>query len=727
MKSHGSRIPSAALRRWPGFLVLLSIIAFAGAAGATDYVVKEVPIPSALLQRESVRFVTLDLVAKRKIDGRWQWVPGITRDRVEVQVKGKLVEIEIFESHCPVEGEAPPDVPGLATAEGAPSAEANAIDAGPRRFILYFDLQHLTIGGSQAAFAAARKWAQQEFLPDDEVMIVTGSLGLRVVRSMRPASQDLMEDLARAEQDYRGTAGWAQMEGDSDRGRIGEILEWKELNQGARPGQSLADSYATEDFRYAKRSLTNLEVLTASFEAMEGTKNLIFFQETVRMYPGHQYPDVVQPTLLRPFAQSLAESANERNVRIYPVDAGGMDGEADEVLYLLASETGGRFFAGSNDLSPMLEWITEDSSCYYRIGFRDRPKFSGQVDRIRIEIDGPRETRKYRMRYRQTLADPTRDELDTAMLQAALMDPMRARDLPLEVSASPFLSHKHGGRVLLQIRVPLDALLPLPAGKRGESSQVLVQVGGIVLPLRDGASSYPEETTNVMADVATNKASWNFQRQALLKLPHPADQPAKPGHEVVLVREVDAPPGRYRVVVVVQDRLARLVGAGATDFEIPTSAGSLGELHLATLDARFHFLGQPSSSKRKRDGRRGKGGLGSAPATFPVDTLIVEDVNGSAYPQVVYGVCGGWRGSSPPAGVELQRVLTCGGREVALESPLFGKADRTEGCSLLVETLPAEPIQSGDCRFEVRLLRSGSLTEVRALDLPEPNTTKAGA
>jgi hypothetical protein len=473
--------------------------------------------------------------------------------------------------------------------------------------------------------------------------------------------------------------------------------------------------------------LTNLEVLTASFEAMEGTKNLIFFQETVRMYPGRQYPSVVQPSVLRPFAQSLAESANERNVRFYPVDAGGMDGEADEALYLLASETGGRFFTGSNDLSPTLEWITEDSSCYYRIGFRDRPKFSGSVDRIRIEIDGPRETRKYRMRYRQTLADPTRDERDAAILQAALMDPMRARDLSLEVSASPFLSHEHGGRVLLQIRVPLDALLPLPAGKRGESSQVLVQMGGIVLPLRDGASSYPQETTNVMADVATNKTPWNFQRQALLKLPHPANEPVASGHEVVLVREVDAPPGRYRVIVVVQDRLARLVGAGATDFEIPASTGSLGELHLAVLDARFHFLGQPSSGKGKRGGRASKGALGSAPATFPVDTLIVEDVNESAYPQVVYGVCGGWSGSSPPAGVELQRLLTCGGQQVPLESPLIGKADRAAGCSLLVETLPAEPIRSGDCRFEVRLLRSGSPAEVRALDLPEPGTAKAGA
>ena len=133
------------------------------------------------------------------------------------------------------------------------------------------------------------------------------------------------------------------------------------------------------------------------------------------------------------------------------------------------------------------------------------------------------------------------------------------------------------------------------------------------------------------------------------------------------------------------------------------------------------------SSKRKRDGRRRKDELGPAPATFPVDTLIVEDVNGTAYPEVVYGVCGGWKGSSLPAGLELQRVLTCGGREVALESPLVGKADRATGCSLLVETLPAEPIRSGDCRFEVRLLRSGSPTEVRSLDLPEPGTTKAGA
>jgi len=703
MRPSRSSRPSTTRRlssHWLAWLVLFTTVTFAGTTQATDYKVKEVPIPSSLLQRESVRFVALDLVAERKIDGRWQWVPGLTRDRVQVEVKNKPVEIEVFESHCPAEGEMPPDVPSPTTAQAAPPVGADNGDAGPRRFILYFDLQHLTIGGNQAAFAAARQWAQQEFRPSDEVMIVTGSLGLRVVRVMRPASQDLMEDLARAEQDYRRTAGWAEMEGDADRGRIREILEWREMNPDAQSAQGLADSYASEDFRYAHRSLTNLEALLASFEAMEGTKNLVFFQETMRMYPGRQYLGQASVTPLRPFVQDLAESANERNVRFYPVDAGGMEGEADEALYLLASETGGRFFARSNDLSPTLEWITKDNSCYYRIGFRDRPQFSGEVDRIRIEIDGPRETRRYRMRYRQTLADPTRDERDAALVQAALMDPTRARDLSLGVSASPLLSHKHGGRVLLQMRVSLDALLPLPAGKRGESSQVLVQIGGMVLPLRDGSATYPEETTNVLADVATNRVPWNFQRQALLQLPHPADEPAESGHEVVLVREVDAPPGRYRV--------------------------SLGELHLATLDPRFHFLGEPSSRKRKRNSRGGKGELGPAPATFPVNTLVVEEVNGTAYPEVIYGVCGGWNGSSPPAGQELQRNLTCRGREVTLEPPLAGKADRVTGCSLLVETLPLEALQSGDCRFEVRLLHPGSPAEVRSLDLPEYLATKAG-
>ena len=86
MTSRGAGIPSARLLRWPGYLVLLTTIALAGAAEATDYLVKEVPIPTDLLQRESVRFVALDLVAKRKIEA----------DGETGFLRGKVLNLDFF-------------------------------------------------------------------------------------------------------------------------------------------------------------------------------------------------------------------------------------------------------------------------------------------------------------------------------------------------------------------------------------------------------------------------------------------------------------------------------------------------------------------------------------------------------------------------------------------------------------------------------------------------------
>jgi VWFA-related protein len=707
--------------------VLLLVTAMAGmtpaAAADNEYPVKEVPIPSSLIQKESVRFVALDLVAERKLDGRWQWAAGITRDRVKLEVGNRELEIDVFESHCPAEGAPAPEVPAVEgdALEGTAAGRSPADAAGARNYVLYFDLQHLSMAANQTAFAAARQWAQQDFHPDDQVMIITSGLGLRVVRFLTPASDNLLEDLDRAEQDYGLTAGWAEGEGNFDHGRVHEIREWQEHNEGANASQSLADSYAADDYRYARKSLTNLEVLLSVLEAVEGTKNLVFFQETLRMYPGRQYQGIVPTNTLRPFVESLVESSNERNVRFYPVDAGGMDGESDEALHMLASETGGRFFTKSNDLMPTLEWIREDSACYYRIGFQDRPSYSGKVERIRVEIDGPRETQKYRMRHRRTLANPTREQRDTALVQAALMNPLRATDVPIQLSATALVAHAQGGRALVQMRVPMEALLPLPAGKRGEASHVLVQLAGMVVPLRHGAARFPEETSNVLADVATNQEPWSFQREALLKLPHSADQAMPEGHEVVLTRELDTPPGRYRVVAVVRDGLAQVLGAAATEFEIRGADQALGELHVAALGRQAHHL-QPQRTG-KRDKRKDKSVLRPAPATFPQGLILLGEDEDNPSPEMVYTVCGEWKGALAPDDVELQRTFTCDGQDVPLESPVAGRIAGAAGCSLMLEMLPPH---SGSCRFEAQLRRAGSPVQTQAVDLPPAAPSKTG-
>jgi len=670
-------------------------------AGAQE----EPPIPAPAVEHEDIRHVTLDLVVERKDGERWRRATNIEANELSVQLGDLPVTVARFENRC-----------------GGAGGSAE-----PTRYILYFDFAHLRLAGSRLAFAAADRWAREAVGQSDEVMVLTGDAGLRIVRPLLPAGQGLAEDLARARDSFADTEMWAEWEGNAERGRIADVQR----------SPAMANPYAAMDFRRTRRTLENLRNLMALFDAIEGTKNLVLFEETVRFFPGRVYPGSADLQDVHPYLQALARAANERNVRIYPVDStGAAEGdEIDDALTMLATETGGQWVERTENLGDVFERIEDDTSCFYRIGFDASSTHSGATERliVRIENDGI-----YRVRHRRTVHDTTRDERDAEIVRAALLDPAAADSFPVAVSAMPLFADDQGARVRIQVSVAMGDLLALPAaGPGAEAGQMRVRMGGTVIPLKEraGEEEAPPDPW-IWVDAAQEHSPWSFSASSTTELPRswPADPTAD--RDIILTEEIDVPPGRYRIVAVVQDQLARTMGSVISDLVVSVFTGALGEIHLAVYEPRAVLM--EDSEPRDRESapdRRQAGEIAAAPPTLPRRALVEADatIPAGRAGHLVFSLCDPKQSaleleSDAANGAlfsdrQLRRTLVCGGTVVPVSvNPGRILPERSgDACILVIDSL-AGALPPGRCRYQVTLEHPDGTREVRVLEFEVKRT-----
>jgi VWFA-related protein len=703
---------------------------------------QEEPAPVPFIEREEVRFITLDIVAEERAGG-WRPLRDLTLGQIEVRLGDRLIAVDQFDNLCP-------SGPAL---ESAPASDATPVTPQPSpagspgialslvegdRYILYFDMEHLDLAGRDASFKAALAWAGGRLDPADEVMIITGGRGLRIVRTFLPAADHLREDLEAARGDFRASELWGAFESM----RLEELGQ--EKNRAVR--QMQADAYAQIDRSKTRNSLSNLRDIMTIFDAVDGTKNLVLFSDTLRLIPGAQYGNTSTPLIdVQTELHDLAGAANERNVRVYPVKVGlpivwprsdPRMSLADSALTMLAHETGGMVFEGSNAVDGAFDRVNEDLACFYRVGFRIRPRYSGGVEPIRVRVVGREDA--VRLRYRQTLEDPTREELDADMIRAAFMAPMAARTFPIGVRATKLFRQDGGARLQVEVGTPLGALLglPMPGGVRG-SRQVRVQIGARVVPLRplEDGDRPPSPRGGVWADVATDRPSSGFGRQAVLTLP-PNPTPDRSYDRVVATEEFDAPSGRYRIVAVIQDQLARTVSAAIADLEVGSDAPRLGIIGLASGDTHAVLAqDEPADpavgdgSSREAAGWNGKE-LTTAMPLLPPGALLneVSVVQAGGAAHLFYSVCVDWnpRGRNrsrssgrssrdmPSPEQDLVRSLTCGPEDTPIPLPprSLPQGGRGTRCVPMIESIPAADLHPGRCRFEVRLTSPGGEQEM---------------
>lgn len=687
---------------------------------------QDAPLSSPLLERAEVRFVTLDVIVEERGKRGWRPDRDLRKNQMVVAVGGRHMELEVFENWCRPEPAAPasetstPDAssPPLNVADVRPEPASGGgpippTETTPLRYILYFDLTHLKVESFHLSLKAAKRWIQETILPGDEVMIVAGGTMLRIVRPLAPASSGILEDLQLMETIFQGTDMWAEWEGDSNFGRIREVLD--------TPG--MAPIYAAMDFNRTKRSLQNLEVLMGLFDNVEGTKNLVFFQHTIRLLPGTEYPGVRDSSDVYMFLDRVARAANERNVKLYPVDGRGLArGPINDALTMLASETGGRWLTGTNDLGLVFDRVGADVSCFYRVGFRVPSSHEGDIRKILVRIEGKG---RYRVRHRRTLRDTTREQEDMDRLRAAMLLPDTATAFPVTVTAMPLYRSKKRGRVRVQVSVARNKLLSLPAGEPGaEVRQVHIAMGGTVVPLDERASDTAQAAGWTWQGASEGREPWSFARQATVSLPASMESDDERDVEVLLTQEIDVPVGGYRLVAVVQDRLTRSVAADVIDFWIAPGQRALGVIGLMVLDPHAAIV-TPEMPPGKRAVRRQtkKGRIIAVSPSLDArartrSTLVVGEQG-----QLVYGLCDTSAEAADFDGWKLTRTLVC--REGQLEVPMNGvlAPEPAPGarCVLVADALPGL-IPPGECRYEVTLDRPGGERDVRRLSfriLPE--------
>jgi VWFA-related protein len=708
--------------RFPArLLLILLLLPRIPLRAATATETPDAPLPVPFVEREEVRFVILDIVAEER-KRRWEPLRDLTAAGIEVRVDGRLMAIDQFENRC---HSAPP--PETGAAAGAAAGDVGSAGEAGGRYVFYFDLEHLEPAGRDSAFKAAIAWAARRVSPADEVMILTGGRGLRIVRGFLPAADGLLEDLEAARDDFRATELWGTFESM----RLLELGE--ERNAAARGMQ--ANAYAQIDRSKTRNSLANLRDVMTIFEEVQGTKNLILFADTIRLIPGRQYGGTTTPLVdVHTELSDLAGAANERNVRIYPVKAGlppvlprgdPQMTRADSAFTMLAHETGGRVLEGSNRVDGVFDRIAEDLSCYYRVGFRIRPRYSGRSESIRVQAPGHEGA--VRFRHRQTLDDPTREELDADRVRAAFMAPSSAGAFPIAVRAAELFRQEKGARVRIEIESPLGAMLalPLPGGPAG-ASQVRMQIGARIAPLRAGGG--PGEASHragPWADVAPDRETLGFARQAVLTIPPPPPAGGRPPDRIVTTQEFDAPPGRYRIVGVIQDSLAGTIAAAIADLDVGSGGPGPGPIGLASRDARAVLVqDEPSGGSAQPAPAWDGKALAAAPPLLPPGVVLsgTSEVERGAAAHLVYSVCvdRGEGGTRPAAGLRrspgageppspepvLKRSLTCGPEGEAIPLP-EQTLPRDARCAPIVETIPARVLKPGRCRFEVLLESPG--------------------
>lgn len=184
----------------------------------------------------------------------------------------------------------------------------------------------------------------------------------------------------------------------------------------------------------------------------------------------------------------LARLLNRVDMAIYPIDAAGVDVDDSAAAFtsrhdqrdsfdLLADNTGGKAFYGTNNIAGAISSAVEDGRYTYTLGYYpDHGIWDGKFREIKVKLDLPGSHLRYRRGYfafpgrsdneasmRTDLAEAARSPLDATDLGVTVrgkaLAPASARLLQLQVTLDPkqFLlhdqdSHRTGGLDLLFVQ-----------------------------------------------------------------------------------------------------------------------------------------------------------------------------------------------------------------------------------------------------------------------------------
>lgn len=215
--------------------------------------------------------------------------------------------------------------------------------------------------------------------------------------------------------------------------------------------------------------------------------------------------------------------------------------DARNTLIALAAGTSGLAFYGSNDLSPVLRYSTLEQQNYYLAGYAPSTKRkSGEFHHIEVRAKRP----GLMIRSRKGYVDVPDNVMRTARVSSALKYPELFGQLAPLVQVEP---------------------------SKGKS-RVVVGVPASQIQFRQSGDKYEAQVAflAMVYDGAGKPVSKDFSISKGFNLALTAEQFQGLGNQPLLAQgEVQLSAGKYRIVLVAEDRLAGSLGAATQEFLVP--------------------------------------------------------------------------------------------------------------------------------------------------------------
>jgi VWFA-related protein len=546
----------------------------------------EVPQQTPLVYSADVSLVVLPVFAA---DGDGRAVRGLQPQDFTVEADGKRVEVVSFRY--------------VDTTSAEDQEEIRAAPAARRRFVFLFDLSFTDASGLNRGQRAALDFFRAGMAQSDLAAVATidCNRGLKLVANFT----DDRGLLTHAVQ----TLGVGTMARISDPLGLAADLAATDVALPGRGGDAVGTdavmggvlSVLVRQMRQADDTVyraqvaslvTGLSDLGRALRRVEGRKQVLYFSAGFdsRVLIGesgrdqkdasqsiaegriwevdglNRYGDTRVRDLLRDATKGLASA----DTVVHSIDVTGMGSDQSltlmrstedsqrvvpgrEALNMIASETGGRFFKDTNNLSQVVREMSEMTSRYYVLGFQPAgEKGPGEYHKIKVRVarKGVRVSHRsgYYERFAATGQTPMQRQFEAAQL---VMTGVGQNDLAFSALCLPFPTTDERQTLGLVLQVP-KASLPWSAGRT-----LAVEVYG-----------YAVAGDGTVVD--------HFAQ--LVRIDPAQSDPDGVIHGLSLFGTLGVLPGRYTVRLMINERESGTAGVQFIEVNVPARDGRHGFL-----------------------------------------------------------------------------------------------------------------------------------------------------
>jgi len=515
--------------------------------------------------KTTTKLVVVDVFVRAK---NGKTIDTLKKEDFTVLENGKPQEIAIFEFQRISDEKAEPAAlearPAVSAAAPAIAARANVINvqsAGrvqykdKRLLVLFFDFSSMQPQEQIRAQQSALKFLGEQMTASDMVAIMT--LGATV-----QVAQDFTADRDRLTQVIKsfhiGESSELAIEADTG-----------DANSGEYTGAAFIADETEFNIFNTDRKLAGLETAVRMLAPLPEKKALVYFSAGIPKTGVENHSQL----------ESTVNAAIRANVSFYPIDARGLVAlapggdaskaiprgsqvftgqaittqktkfnDAQETLFTLADDTGGKALLDSNDLTLGIQQAHSDLGSYYVIGYYDsNPVADGKFRRVQVNVPKQYAAQlDYRNGYfagkefsKSTSSDKERQ------LQEALVLGDPVTDLPMALEINYF--RLVGDHYFVPVAVKI-AGSEIALSRRGAGDTTELDFVGQVTDAKGGIKGSVRDTIKVkVSEGPAQLASKNIQYDTGFTLS----------------------PGKYRLKFLARENQGGKMGTFETDFVVP--------------------------------------------------------------------------------------------------------------------------------------------------------------